>query len=213
MKHRGTFGNSISRIMLTLLMTLPAAATAASAWSYHQDRDRLTNRPYSYARSPLPSSARYEHIRLELACKENRLQFVIDASSLIASQGRAFDVEYQIDKNPPIKISMKTFPDSKRRGYTEEHAREVVDGILAGQSIFIRVNTMIRQVLTAAIDLEGADQPIRQVFADCGMAVSDKADDGAAYSWAEFERDFNRLSPERQREVLGKIKSLMREMR
>lgn len=213
MKHRSFFGKSTSSIMLTLLIALPVNAAAAGAWSYHQDRERLTNRPYSFARSPLPSSAQYENIRLEVACKENRLQFVIDASSLIASQGRSFDVEYQIDKNPPVTISMKTFADSKRRGYTEEHAREIIDGILAGQSIFIRVNTMIRQVLTAAIALEGADQPIQQVFADCGIGGSDKAEGAAAYSWAEFEQDFNKLTSAQQQEVLGKIRKIMLEMR
>lgn len=213
MKHRSFFGKSTSRIILTFLIILPINATAVSTWSYHQDRDRLTNQPYSFAKSPLPSSARYEPIRLEVACKENNLQFVIDASSLIASQGRSFDVEYQVDKNPPVTISMKIFADSKRRGYTEEHAREIIDAILTGQSIFIRVNTMLRQVLSAAIDLEGADQPVQQVLADCGVEVSDKADGGAAYSWAEFEQDFNRLSSAQQQEVLGKIKKIMRELR
>jgi hypothetical protein len=212
MKHRIFFGKSISRIILALLIALPINVLAAGGWSYQQDRDRLTNQSYSYARSPLPSSAQYELIRLEVACKENKLQFVVDSNSLIASQGRSFDVEYQVDKKPPVTISMKTFADSKRRGYTEEHAREIIDDILSGQSIFIRVNTMIKQVLTAAITLEGAGQPIQQVFADCGIGVSDKTEDGA-YSWAEFEQDFKKLSSAQQQEVLGKIKKIMLEMR
>ncbi|WAK03491.1 hypothetical protein [Methylobacter sp. YRD-M1] len=213
MKHRSFFGKSISRIILALLIALPINVLAAGGWSYQQDRDRLTNQSYSYARSPLPSSAQYELIRLEVACKENKLQFVVDSNSLIASQGRSFDVEYQVDKKPPVTISMKTFADSKRRGYTEEHAREIIDDILSGQSIFIRVNTMIKQVLTAAITLEGAGQPIQQVFADCGIGVSDKTESGAAYGWAEFEQDFQKLSSAQQQEVLGKIKKIMQEMR
>jgi hypothetical protein len=213
MKHRKFFGNSFSRIVLALLIALPVKTQAAGAWSYHQDQDRLTNRLYSFARSPLPSSAQYENIRLEVACKENKLQFVIDASSLIASQGRSFEVEYQIDENPPVTISMKTFADSRRRGYTEEHVGEIVDAILAGQSIFIRVNTMIRQVLTAAIALDEADQAIGQVLADCGADASKNAEGGEAYSWTEFEKDFNKLSPAQQQEVLGKIKKIMQEVR
>lgn len=213
MKHPKSFGNSFSRIMLALLIALPAETLSDSPWSYHQDQDRLTNLPYSFARSPLPSSARYENIRLEVACKENKLQFVVDASSLIASQGRPFEVEYQIDKNPPVTISMKTFADSRRRGYTEEHVGEIVDGILAGQSIFIRVNTMLRQVLIASIALDGADRAIQPVLADCGAGASKDTEGGAAYSWAEFEKDFNKLPSARQQEVLGKIKKIMQEAR
>lgn len=213
MKHRIFFGKSTSRIILALLIALPIDALAAGGWSYQQERDRLTNQSYSYARSPLPSSAQYELIRLEVACKENKLQFVVDSNSLIASQGRSFDVEYQVDKKPPATISMKTFSDSKRRGYTEEHAREIIVDILSGQSIFIRVNTMIKQVLTAAITLEGAGQPIQQVLADCGVGASEKNEGEAAYSWAEFEQDFKKLSSAQQQEVLGKIKKIMQEMR
>lgn len=213
MKHRIFFGKSTSRIILALLIALPINVLAAGGWSYQQDRDRLTNQSYSYARSPLPSSAQYEPIRLEVACKENKLQFVVDSNSLIASQGRSFDVEYQVDKKPPVTISMKTFANSKRRGYTEEHAREIIDDILSGQSIFIRVNTMIKQVLTAAIALDDAAQPIQQVLADCGVGVSEKTEGEAAYSWAEFEQDFKKLSSAQQQEVLGKIKKIMQEMR
>ena len=40
----------------------------------------------------------YDNIMLEIVCKENKLQVVIDAENLITSQGSSFDLEYQIDE-------------------------------------------------------------------------------------------------------------------
>lgn len=201
------FNKTAQRLLLALLFFSPFTVVAAETWSYHQESDRLSNRSYSFAQSPLPPRGLYDNIRLEIICKDNTLQVVIDADSLIASQGSAFDFEYQIDKNPPVKLKMKTFKDSKRRGYTEEDAKRIIDDILTGQSIFIRVNTMIRKVLSAAIPLENEAEPIKQVVTDCGLALS-----GApAYSLSEFEQEFGKLPSEQQQQVLGKIKKIILE--
>ena len=170
------------RLILALLFFCPFSVFADNTWSYHQESDRLTNRTYSFALSPLPPRGLYDNIRLEIVCKDNALQVVIDADSLIASQGSAFDFEYQIDKNPAVTLQMKTFKDSKRKGYTEEHAKRIVDDLLTGQSIFIRVNTMIRKVLSAAMPLENAAEPIKHVVTDCGLSLSDNATGESAYS-------------------------------
>lgn len=197
--------------ILALLFIYPFSAIAANTWSYHQETDKLTNRTYSFARAPLPPRGLYDNVSLEIVCKDNALQVVIDADSLIASQGRVFDFEYQIDKNPAVKIQMKTFPDSKRRGYTEEHAKRIVDDMLTGQSIFIRVNTMIRKVLSAALPLESAAEPITHVAADCGLDASDNAAGESPYGLAEFEQEFAELPLGQQQQVLKQIKKIMLE--
>ncbi|MCK9397602.1 MAG: hypothetical protein M0Q44_18685 [Methylobacter sp.] len=201
------FNTAARRLILALLLVYPFNIYAADTWSYHKESDRLSNRSYSFALSPLPPRGLYDNIRLEIICKDNTLQVVIDADSLIASQGSAFDFEYQIDKNPPVTLQMKTFTDSKRRGYTEEYAKRIVDGLLTGQSIFIRVNTMIRTVLSAAIPLENAAKPVKQVVTDCGIAFSGDP----AYSLTEFEQEFGKLPSEQQQQVLSKIKKIILE--
>lgn len=198
------------RLILPLLLFCPSVF-AANDWSYHQESDRLTNRTYSFALSPLPPRGLYDNIRLQILCKDNALQVIIDADSLIASQGSAFDFEYQIDKKPAVTLKMKTFKDSKRKGYTEEYAKRIVDDILTGQSIFIRVNTMIRKVLSAAVPLENASEPIKRVVADCGPGLSDNASEESAYSLSQFEQEFGKLSPEQQQQVLSKIKQIIME--
>jgi hypothetical protein len=200
-----------NKAILALLIAYPLTVSADKTWSYHQETDRLTNRSYSYALSPLPPRGLYDNIRLEIVCKDNTLQVVIDADSLIASQGSAFDFEYQIDKNPPVTLKMKTFKDTKRRGYTEDQAKRIVDDLLTGQSVFIRVNTMIRKVLSAAMPLENATEPIKHVVDDCGLSLSGNVTGESVYSLAEFEREFNKLSPEQQQKVLSKIKQIIME--
>jgi hypothetical protein len=201
------FNKAARRLLLALLFLCPFTVVVADTWSYHQESDRLTNRNYSFALSPLPPRGLYDNIRLEVICKDNALQVVIDADSLIASQGSAFDFEYQIDKNPPVKLQMKTFKDSKRRCYTEEHAKRIIDDLLTGQSVFIRVNTMIRKVLSDAIPLENAAEPVNRVVADCGLALSS----APAYTLDEFEQDFAKLPSEQQQQVLSKVKKIILE--
>ncbi|MGZ5526640.1 MAG: hypothetical protein ACXWFF_16660, partial [Methylomonas sp.] len=190
--HYHLLPNKIAKpLILALLAFCPISVFAADTWSYSQETDKLNNRTYSFARAPLPPRGLYDNIRLEIVCKDNVLQVVVDADSLIASQGRAFDFEYQIDKNPVVTLQMKTFPDSKRKGYTEEHAKRIVDDILTGQTIFIRINTMIRKVLSATMSLENASEPVKHVVHDCGLiSVPDSAVDESAYSLAEFEQEF-----------------------
>jgi hypothetical protein len=190
-----------------MLILAPFNASAANNWTYHQENDRLTNLSYSFARSPMPRTDLYDDLRLDIACKENKLQVMVEADVLIASQGSAFEVEYQIDKHAPVKIQMRTFPDSKRKGYTEEQAKQMGDAILSGQSIFIRVNTMIRRVLSGEMPLNDATAPIKQVYTDCGLADDDV--NTAEYSLVKFTEDFSKLSLEQQREVLAKLKSMM----
>lgn len=210
-RYAALFDKTVQRLILALMIFCPLTVSAANTWSYRQENDRLTNRSYSFALSPLPPRGLYDNIRLEIVCKDNTLQVVIDADSLIASQGSAFDFEYQIDKNPPITLQMKTFKDSKRRGYTEEHAKRIVDDLLAGQSVFIRVNTMIRTVLSAAMPLENAAEPVKHVVADCGLNLSGNVTGEPAYSLTEFEQEFGKLPSEQQQQVLGKIKQIIME--
>ncbi len=209
MKHNRTFvfNKAAQRLMLALMTLCPFNVSADNAWSYRQENDRLTNRSYSFALSPLLPRGLYDNIRLEVVCKDNTLQVVIDADSLIASQGSTFDFEYQIDKNPPVTLQMETFKDSKRRGYTEKQAKRIVDDLLAGQSIFIRVNTMIRTVLSAAMPLENAAEPVKHVVADCGLNASGEP----TYSLTEFEQELGKLPSEQQQQVLGKIKQIIME--
>ncbi|MFA6051372.1 MAG: hypothetical protein WC762_02150 [Methylobacter sp.] len=206
------FGKTIKRIILASFIFCSFSALADNTWSYHQESDRLINRTYSLARSPMPTRGLYDDIKLEIICKDNNLQAVIDADSLIASQNSAFDVEYQIDKKTPVTIQMRTFKDSKRKGYSNEYAKRIADDILTGQTIFIRVQTMIKEVLSGSMSLENAAEPVKHVLADCGLTVADNVAGEPAYSLSEFEQAFNKLSPEQQQQVLDKIKKMMMEM-
>lgn len=205
-----TFNKTAQRLILALLIFGSFNAFADDTWSYHQESDRLSNRTYSFALSPLPPRGLYDNIRLEIVCKDNALQVVIDADSLIASQGSPFDFEYQIDKNPAVTLQMKTFKDSKRKGYTEEFAKRIVDDLLTGQAIFIRVNTMIRKVLSAAMPLKDAAEPIKRVVTDCGLNLSGNTNSEPAYSLSEFEQEFGKLPSEQQQQVLDQIKQIMK---
>jgi hypothetical protein len=177
-------------------------------WAYHKEWDKLNNNNFSLARSPMPKRGFYDDIRLEIICQDKKLQLIAKSSSLITSQGREFDFEYQLDKKPSVAIKMRTFKDSKRRGFTEEQVDRIAGEFLSGQSVFIRINTIISTVLSAEFPLKDATGPIQQVLADCGIAQG-KPSTQQAYSLAEFEQDFARLSIEQQGQVLDKIKKIM----
>jgi len=191
----------------------PVQGWAANTWSYRQENDRLNNQTYSVALSPMPRRDLYDELKLEIICRDKHLQVAINADSLIASQGSQFDVEYQIDKQAPVTIKMRTFPDSKRRGYTNDEAKQLVDAILTGRdSVFIRVKTMIRETLSGAIPLQDAAQAVQQVLSDCGMAVPADTGSEPAYSLADFVRDFNQLTPAQQQPVLERIKKILTDL-
>jgi hypothetical protein len=177
-------------------------------WEYHKEWDKLKNLNFSLVRSPMPNRGLYDDIRLEIICQDNKLQLIAETSNLITSQGREFDFEYQIDKKPAVVIKFRTFKDNKRRGYSVEQIDRIVGEFLSGQSIFIRINTIINTVLSADITLKDASGPIQQVLADCGI-VQHKTPVQQGYSLAEFERDFAKLSPEQQGQALDKIKKIM----
>ncbi len=197
------------QVFFALLFFCTFNVSAANTWSYHQKSDRLNNRSYSFAESPMPAHELYDDLRLEIICKDNTLQVVLNADSLITSQNSLFDFEYQIDKKLPLTIPMRTFKDSKRRGYTGDKARHIVDDLLTGQTIFIRVNTLIRKVLSAELPLENAAAPITQVLTDCGLSLIDKAPEASTYSLSLFEKQFTTLSSEQQQQVLNKLQKII----
>jgi len=197
---------------VSVVFLLPTNALAANAWNYVQESDRLNNRSYSIARSPLPRHDLYDNMRLEVVCKDNALQVTIETDSLIASQDSRFGVEYQIDQKPPVNIQMTTFKDSKRRGYTNENAQAIATQMLAGKAIFIRVNTLIREVLSGSIPLDDATKPLTQVLADCGIAASGNSVVEKSYSLEAFQQDFAKLNAEQQQQLLDKIRKLLTEM-
>jgi hypothetical protein len=68
---------------------------------------------------------------------------------------------------------------------------------------------MLRTVLTISIPLDNAAEPIKKVFADCGLSLSDKNTRKSDYSLSDFQQDFGKLSLEQQQELLSNIKKLM----
>jgi hypothetical protein len=204
-----TSGKNSQRFLLMLLVFCSFKVYAVNTWNYHQESDRLNNRTYSFVESPMPSHELYDDLRLEIICKDNLLQVVLNADSLVASQDSAFNLEYQIDKNPPVTLAMKTFKDSKRRGYTEAQARRIIDDVLAGKTIFIRVNTLIRKVLSAELPLDNAAQPINHVMADCGQGLIANPANNPVYTLVDFENDFNKLSSDQQQQVLNKVNKII----
>jgi hypothetical protein len=209
----GLIRRIIVGVIVMQLFFSPASADEETdqeieTWAYHKEWDKLNNLNFSLVRSPMPKRGLYDDIRLEIICEDQKLQLVAETSSLITSQNREFDFEYQIDKKPPVAIKLRTFKDNKRRGYTNEQVDRIIGEFLSGQSAFIRINTIINTVLSADISLKDASEPVQQVLADCGI-VKDKTTTQQAYSLAEFERDFAKLSLEQQRQVLDKIKNIM----
>lgn len=209
MKHKYHFNRSI-RVGIVFLLACPLQTKADNNWSYHQKSDSLNNQTYSTAQSPLPRPGLYDDMTLEIVCKDHKLQAVINADDLIASQNSDFKVEYQIDKNPPVTLSMKTFPDSKRRGYNESDAKRIANDLLTGQAVFVRINTMIRTVLSSSIPLDNIAEPIGQVLKDCGLNASTKSTVELPYDLTTFEQAFNQLSSEQKQNVLNKIKDIMK---
>ncbi len=203
--------NFSNRLILAVLATLPLTTKADNVWSYHQEIDNLSNQSFSYAQSPLPLPGLYDYLRLELVCKGNSLQATIEANDLITSQSKRFNVDYQIDKMPAISISMKTLPDSKRKGYTEEYAKKLAEDILTGQTLFIHVNTIIRTVLSSSLPLTNADLAVKQVLSDCKLSASNESK--ATYSLAEFEQQFSQLSLDKQQRVLAELKKIMADIK
>jgi hypothetical protein len=209
MNHRHFLKPHALSKITALLLACSCHAWADNNWSYHQNSDSLTNQTYSFAQSPLPRPGLYDDMMLEIICQENKLKAIIEAEDLITSQGNSFNVEYQIDKKTPVNIQMKTFADSKRKGYTEEFSVRLAEDLLTGQSVLLRINTMLRTVLTISIPLDNAVEPIKKVFADCGLSFSDKNNNKPNYSLSDFEQDFGKLSLEQQKEVLNDIKKVM----
>lgn len=200
-------------IIFMLLFLSPASAETETdqemgSWTYHKEWDKLNNLDFSLVRSPMPKRGLYDDIRVEIICQDKKLQLVAKTNSLITSQGREFDFEYQLDKKPSVVIKMKTFKDSKRRGYSDQQIDRIVAEFLTGQSVFIRINTIISTVLSADFPLKDASAPLHQVLADCGIEEG-KTLTQQVYSLADFERDFAKLSPEKQRQVLNKIEKIM----
>jgi len=217
MKHNRVQRSRLGRVMGIFLMASATSVVAETrqemnSWTFHHEWDKLNNVKYTLARSPLPQRGLYDRLRMAIVCKENKLQFTLDANSLLASKGRAFEFEYQIDKRTPVTITMRGDSD-KRHGYTYENVDKIVQDMLNGQSIFIRVKTMIRTVLTSLISLEGAENRFKQVLDDCGVTLSGKDTEQAAYSLADFEHDFTSLSPEQQRQLLDQVKAIIYNMR
>ncbi len=207
-----TISKPLRNVFSSIFLLYASQSWAVEQWSYLETADPSTNRSYSIARSPLPRRDLYDDLRLELVCKDNKLLAVIDSDILIASQGSNFDVEYQIDKQAPVKIQMRTFPDSKRKGYNDAQAKTVADALLSGQSVFIRVTTMIRRVLSGSIPLDGVVEPVKHVLADCGGVTQNQAPvTETPYSLTDFEQAFGQLSPAQQQRILSQIQKLMAE--
>ena len=155
----------------------------------------------------------YDYLKLELVCKGNNLQATIEANNLITSQSSRFNIDYQIDKMPAITIAMKTFPDSKRKGYTEEFAKQLAGDLLAGQTLFIQVNTIIRTVLSSSMPLTNADLTIKQVLADCNLSTDNGKAATSTYSLIEFEQSLRQLPLDKQQRVLAELKKVMADLK
>jgi hypothetical protein len=200
-------------VIYSFLFTTNANAESdqeMGTWAYHKDWDKLNNLNISLVRSPMPKRGLYDDIRLEIVCRDRNLQLVAKTSSLITSQGSEFDFEYQIEKKHPLTIKMRTFKDNKRRGYTDEQVDRLVEDFLSGQTLYIRIYTIISTVLSAEVSLKDASRPIQQVLADCGI-VQGKTPTQQPYSLADFEQDFRKLSSEQQGNILEKIEKIMSE--
>ena len=196
-------------VSIIIFAGVPFKLSADSGWSYHQQVDSLNNQTYSYAQSPLPKPGLYDNIMLSIVCKDHKLQSLIETDELIASQGSSFSIEYQVDQQTPITLSLKTLADSKRKGYTETDAKQMATALLSGQAVFIKVNTMIKTTLSSSISLDNARSAIDQVMADCNSDKKMVSNSENNYNLNDFENAFKKLSANQQQQILTKLKQLV----
>lgn len=206
------FKHFLQILCIVALSLQTAVAQDFHTWSYHRNRDHLANLEYTLARSPLPTRGLYDLIRLEIVCKANQLQLIVDSNSLITSQNQPFDFDYRIDNQAFVTIEMRTFSDSRRRAYNDEHAQAFAEALLNGKSVFVRIHTMLKKVLSGAMPLDDAHEPITRVLADCGIQLSDLSNDTEDYGLTEFERDLKRLPATQQRQLLNRIRQMIKEL-
>lgn len=199
-------------VSIIIFAGMPFKLSADSGWSYHQQVDSLNNQTYSYAQSPLPKPGLYDNIMLSIVCKDHKLQSVIETDELIASQGSRFNIEYQVDQQAPITLSLKTLADSKRKGYTENDANQMATALLSGQAVFIKVNTMIKTTLSSSITLDNARSAIDRVMADCNTDKKMVSNSENNYNLNDFEKAFKQLSANQQQQILSKLKQLMQDV-
>lgn len=202
----------VTYLILFSLHAVAEIGQAQNAWVYQKEWDKLNNQHISVARSPMPDRHLYDSIKLELICKDNKLQAVVTTSSLITSQDREFDFEYKVDTKSPVTIKFKTFPDNKRRGYSNQPIDDFVAELSAGKAVFIRINTIISSVLAAEISLTDAASALQQVKGTCGNNPAE-ATRQPAYSLADFEQDFAKLAPEQQTKALAEIQKIISGLR
>ncbi|CCE22560.1 hypothetical protein [Methylotuvimicrobium alcaliphilum] len=206
------FKHFLQILCIVALSLQTAVAQDFHTWSYHRNRDHLANLEYTLARSPLPKRGKYDLIRLEIVCKANQLQLVVDSNSLITSQSQPFDFDYRIDKQALVTIEMRTFSDTRRRAYNDEHALAFAEALLNGKSVFVRIHTMLKNILSGAMPLDDAREPITRVLADCGIQRSDLSNETEDYGLNEFERDLKRLPTTQQRQLLNRIRQMIKEL-
>lgn len=202
----------VNYLIFFSLQAVAETGQAQNAWVYQKEWDKLNNQNNSVARSPMPDRRLYDSIKLELICKDNKLQAVVTTTSLITSQDREFGFEYKVDAKSPVTIKFKTFPDNKRRGYSSQPIDDFVADLSAGKAVFIRINTIISSVLAAEIPLTDAVAAIQPVKANCGNNPA-QATSPPAYSLADFEQDFAKLAPEQQTKVLAEIQKIISGLR
>lgn len=206
------------KLLTGLLLSLSLSGVAETrqemeSWTYHREWDKWTDLGYSLARSPLPRRGVYDTLRLEIICRDNTLQFALDSYDLITSKGSTFDFEYQIDNNRAVGLTMRTYPDTKRRGYTEDRVKSIIDDLLSGQWVLIRAHTIIKRVLSSKISLQGAAGPIRKVLADCDESLPARSGESEVYGMEDLRRDLQALSPEQRRQVWDAIKQMIDDLR
>ncbi len=199
--------------LLLLLVSLATTAVSAESWQYHQDVDRLSNEAYSSVTSPTLPRGLYDDLKITIMCRQQSLQVIIDSDSFIASQDRQFEMEYQLDKQAAVTLVMRTFPDSKRKGVNTTEAKALFDGMLISQDkLYIRVKTMLKEVLTATFPLNDAHQALEKILSDCRpTAVGDSTN--TAFSLRDFEHALKQLPIDQQQHLLNTIKNLLTTMK
>ncbi len=199
--------------LLLLHVSFAPAAVSAESWQYHQDLDRLSNEAYSSVTSPTLPRGLYDDLKVTIMCRQQSLQVIIDSDSFIASQDSQFEMEEQLDKQAPFTLIMRTFPYSKRKGVNTTEAKALLDGMLVSQDkLYIRVKTMLKDVLAATFPLNNAHQALEKIMSDCPTPSSSGTTE-ATFSVHDFEHALKQLSPDQQQHVLNAIKTLLTTMK
>lgn len=156
-----------SLIVAVISLSASFQVEADRLWIYKKDLETLTGKKYSFAAGFAFDYKGNNDFTVSFKCVDSRVRFEIYADTLITSKNKGFPFTYRVDKREARRISLRTFSNNDRGGYTYDNVSQIAKDILGGNEVFVRAVTWNNDYLEARISLAGSDNAIHKVFVDC----------------------------------------------